>query len=171
MTPTPDPGGRFEQNVFIAAPAAAVFECFFKPEALRAWWQAVRSVTTPVVFGVYAIEWTSTPYRDDVLGPLGGTFHGTVVEFRPGRQFLVADCYWVPPEGAPLGPMALHVTCEPRAGGCQLHVRQDGYDPSPRWRRYYAVVSRGWQLSLMALKRFAETQATAKAPRTGDVHS
>ena len=87
----PEPDERFEQNVVIAAPPAVVFGCFFKPEALRAWWQAVRSVTTPVVFGVYAVEWASTPYRDDILGTLGGVFHGTVVEVRPGHQFLVGS--------------------------------------------------------------------------------
>ena len=63
-------GERFEQNLVIAASPATVFDCFFSPEALRAWWQAVRSVTTPVPFGVYAVEWATTPYRDDVLGGL-----------------------------------------------------------------------------------------------------
>jgi hypothetical protein len=29
-----------------------VFDCFFNPAALRAWWQATRSVTTPVPLGV-----------------------------------------------------------------------------------------------------------------------
>ena len=152
-----DPGGRFEQTLFISAAPATVYNCFFSPDALRAWWQAARSVTTPVPFGVYAIEWATTPYRDDVLGPLGGVFHGTVVDVRPGQQFLVAECWWVPPEGDPLGPMALQVACQPEAAGCKLHVRQDGYEPSPRWRRYYAIASRGWQLSLTALKRYAET--------------
>jgi uncharacterized protein YndB with AHSA1/START domain len=152
------PGGRFEQRILIAAPPSAVFACFFSPDALAAWWQATRSVTTPVPFGVFAVEWATTSYRDDVLGPLGGTFHGTVVDVRVDRGFLLADCYWVPPEGAPLGPMALSVECEPYAQGTQVHVRQDGYEPSPRWKRYYAVVSRGWQLSLMALKRHAEAE-------------
>jgi hypothetical protein len=110
-----------------------------------------------VPLGVYAIQWATTPYRDDLLGPLGGTFHGTVVDIRDGKSFLVADAYWVPPEGAPVGPMALEVSCEEEPGGCRLHVRQDGYDNSARWRRYYAVVSRGWQISLTALKRYAET--------------
>lgn len=151
-------GERFEQHLVIAASPEVVFECFFAPEALRAWWQAVRSVTTPVPFGVYAIEWATTPYRDDLLGALGGVFHGTVVDVRPGAQFLVADAWWIPPEGDPVGPMALHVTCQPDPGGCRLHVRQDGYEPSPRWRRYYAVASRGWQISLTALKRYAETR-------------
>jgi hypothetical protein len=142
----PEPDERFEQNIVIAAPPAAVFDCFFKADALRAWWQALRSVTTPVTFGVYAVEWAPTPYRDDILGTLGGVFHGTVVEARPGHQFLVADAYWVP------------------------HVRQDGYEASPRWRRYYAVVARGWQVSLIALKRYAEDSAEAKGPKP-DVRS
>ena len=147
---------RFEQSVAIAASPETVYSCFFSAEALATWWQAVRSVTTPVPFGVFAIEWATTTYRDDLLGPLGGVFHGTVVDVRHGNQFLVADAYWVPPEGDALGPMALHVTCHAEGGGCRLHVRQDGYEPSPRWRRYYAVVSRGWQISLTALKRYAE---------------
>jgi hypothetical protein len=109
-----------------------------------------------VPFGVYAIEWPATSFRDDLLGPLGGVFHGTVVDVRPGREFLVADGYWVPPEGYPIGPMALHVRCEADGAGCRLTVRQDGCEPSPRWRRYYAVVSRGWDVSLQALKRYAE---------------
>ena len=155
--PAPSPDEHFEQHLVIGATPATVFDCFFAPDALRAWWQARRSVTTPVPFGVYAIEWPTTPYRDDLLGPLGGVFHGTVVDVRRGEQFLVAEAYWVPPEGQPLGPMALQITCSPDAAGCKLHVRQDGCEPSPRWRRYYAVVSRGWQVSLIALKRYAES--------------
>lgn len=161
-TKSATPGERFEQGLFIAAPPAAVYQCFFNPDALRSWWQVIRSVTTPVPFGVYAIEWAATPYRDDLLGPLGGVFHGTVIDVRPGQEFLVADCWWVPPEGSPIGPMALHVRCLAEGAGCRLHVRQDGYEPAARWRRYYAVVSRGWQISLAALKRYAET-----APRAG----
>jgi uncharacterized protein YndB with AHSA1/START domain len=147
---------RFEQSLFIAAPPGAVFDCFFSADALRVWWQVIRSVTTPAPFGVYAIEWAATPFRDDLLGPLGGVFHGTVVDVRAGRHFLVAECWWVPPEGSPLGPMALEVDCQPEGDGCRLRVRQDGHEASDRWRRYYAVVSRGWQISLAALKRHAE---------------
>jgi uncharacterized protein YndB with AHSA1/START domain len=148
---------HFEQQIVISAPPAAVFDCFFSAEAMRAWWQAVRSVTTPAPFGVYAVEWAPTPYRDDILGTLGGVFHGTVVDVRPGEHFFVADAWWVPPAGPAIGPMALQVTCQPDPGGCKLHVKQDGCDTSPRWRRYYAVVSRGWQVSLTALKRYAES--------------
>jgi hypothetical protein len=109
-----------------------------------------------VHFGVYAVEWETSPYRDELLGPLGGVLHGTIVDVRPGEQFFVADVYWVPPEGEPLGPMGLHVSCSPEGDGCRLNVRQDGYAPSPRWERYYAVISRSWKVSLVALKRHVE---------------
>jgi len=152
------PTDRFEHHLTIAASPDAVFRCFFSPEAIRTWWQAVRSVTTPVPFGVYAVEWTPTSFRDDVLGPLGGVLHGTVVDVQKGEHFLVADCWWVPPEGDPIGPMGLQVTCTADGTGCKLHVRQDGYESSPRWLRYYAIITRGWQVSLSALKRYVETQ-------------
>lgn len=155
--PLPEPEGRFEQNLVIAAPPADVFKYFFTPEALRAWWQATRSVTTPTALGVYAIEWPTTPFRDDVLGPLGGTFYGTIIDIRAGESFFVANAYWVPPDGEPIGPMALEVTLKPDPAGCKLRVQQNGYEPSPRWKRYYAVIARGWQISLIALKRYAES--------------
>lgn len=164
--PSRPPGEGFEAQVTVHAPPAAVFACFFSPEALRAWWQVVRSVTTPVPFGVYAVEWATTPFRDDLLGALGGVLHGTVVDVRPGQRFFVADVYWVPPEGDPIGPMALHVSCDPDPAGCRLLVRQDGYEPSPRWRRYYAVVSRAWEISLAALKRYVEPAAAPASSPT-----
>ena len=123
-TSQPEPEGHFEQYLVIAAAPETVFACFFKPEALRAWWQAARSVTTPVPLGVYAIEWATTPYRDDVLGALGGVFHGTVVDVQDKHAFFVANAYWVPPQGEPIGPMALEISCNPDPAGCRLHIRQ-----------------------------------------------
>jgi uncharacterized protein YndB with AHSA1/START domain len=57
--PAPSSGARerFDQTVLIAAPPAVVFDCFFSPDALQIWWRVVRSVTTAVPFGVYAVEW------------------------------------------------------------------------------------------------------------------
>ena len=159
----PDAGGRFEQSLLIEATPARVFDCFFNPDALRAWWQVARSVTTPVPLGIYAIQWQTTPYSDDLLGPLGGTFFGTIIDIRPGQEFQVADASWIPPAGDPLGPMTLHVHCIAEGQACRLHVRQEGEDMSPRWRRYYVVISRGWQMSLMALKRYAEGPALVPA--------
>jgi uncharacterized protein YndB with AHSA1/START domain len=146
----------FEQALMINAAPTRVLGAFFDPDALARWWQVIRSVTTARVLGVYAVEWAPSLDADEVLGRLGGVFHGTVVEYQPGRQLFVADAWWLPPDGDPLGPMGLEVSCAMDGPGCRLHVQQAGYEDGPRWQRYYAVIAPGWRASLAALKQYVE---------------
>jgi uncharacterized protein YndB with AHSA1/START domain len=150
---------RFDHSILIAAAPTRVMAAFFDPLALAAWWQVARSVTTPRILGVYAVEWDPTTDRDDLLGRLGGVFHGTVIEYSPGRELLIADAWWLPPDGDPIGPMSLSVSCTMDGPACRLRVRQSGYEESARWHRYYDVVGRGWLSSLAALKEFVETKS------------
>jgi uncharacterized protein YndB with AHSA1/START domain len=144
-------------SAVIAAPASVVMKAFFEPHALRAWWQVAHAVTTPRPLGPYAIEWRPTDFRDEVLGRLGGVFRGTVVECRQGEGFLVADALWLPPDGEPIGPMALRVTFLPEGqGSTRVRVTQTGFEESARWRRYYEVVGLGWQHALASLKSLLE---------------
>ncbi|HET9763504.1 MAG TPA: SRPBCC domain-containing protein [Casimicrobiaceae bacterium] len=153
--PATDPA--VDVTVRIAAPAARVVRAFFEPEALSAWWQAVNAVTTPRILGPYAIEWPPTDFRDEVLGRLGGVFRGTVIQFDPARGFFVGDAYWLPPDGDPIGPMALTVTVDAQAGGgSHVRVVQRGFEESDRWRRYYDVVTQGWERALASLKSLLE---------------
>ena len=147
----------FEQVILIDCPPTRVMAAFFDPAALAIWWQAVRSVTTPRPLGVYAVEWAPSTERDELLGRLGGVFHGTVMEYLAGRELFIADAWWLPPDDEPIGPMALEVSCMLEGASCRLRVRQSGFDESARWRRYYAVITRGWQSSLTALKDYLET--------------
>jgi hypothetical protein len=71
----------------------------------------------------------------------------------------VAECWWVPPSGDPIGPMSLHVSCAAAGEGCALTVEQRGHESSRRWDRYYELTTRGWQGSLLALKRLLEAPA------------
>ena len=150
----------FEHSIVITAAPTAVLAAFFDPEALTVWWDAVRSVTTPRPLGVYAIEWRATPFSDELLGTLGGVFYGTVMEFRPRREFFLADAYWLPPNSDPFGPMALEVNCRVEGPATRLRVRQSGSDEGARWQRYYALISTGWEASLEALKRYLERGGT-----------
>jgi uncharacterized protein YndB with AHSA1/START domain len=164
----------FEHTLQIAASPARVLAAFFDPIALALWWQAVRSVTTPRPLGVYAIEWEPTPFRDEVLGPLGGVFHGTVIDYHAGLEFVLGDAFWLPPEGDPIGPMALDVTCTAEGRSTRLHVAQRGIGEGDRWRRYYSVITPGWRSSLRALKTYLERggdalrAARAAAPAADD---
>ena len=141
----------------IHAPAAVILRAFFEPGALHAWWRVLRSVTIPRPLGPYALEWAPTDFRDDALGRLGGVFRGTVMQFDPVKGFFVADAYWLPPDGDPIGPMALEVRCTNDAEGVTaVHVRQTGFEESPRWRRYYDVIGYGWERALGSMKSLLE---------------
>ena len=144
-------------TAFIAAPADRVMKAFFDARALRVWWQVVRSVTAARTLGPYAIEWEPTDVRDEVLGRLGGIFRGTIVECEAGQGFFVADAYWLPPDGEPIGPMALRVALHSEAsGGTRVHIKQTGFEESARWRRYYEVIGLGWERALASLKSLLE---------------
>lgn len=144
----------FEMTVTVAAPPERVLAAFTNPSDLAVWWQVVRSVTVPRPLGTYAVEWATTEYQDDILGPLGGTFHGTVMEYRAGAELFIADAYWQPPTGDALGPMALEVRCRPEGAGAAtlLTVRQSAEQFGDRWTRYFAIVEAGWQRALTDLQ-------------------
>jgi uncharacterized protein YndB with AHSA1/START domain len=148
-------------SVSIIASPARVLWAFFDPAALTAWWQAARTVTAPRVLGPYAIEWDPTDFKDAVLGRLGGTFHGTVMDYKPGQEFFVAEAFWLPPDGNPIGPMALEVKVESqRAKNPQItlvKVSQRAAEDGERWRRYYEVIAPGWERALQSLKRYLES--------------
>jgi uncharacterized protein YndB with AHSA1/START domain len=149
---------EFTHSLTIEAPPAVVLDAFFDADALAAWWNVSRSLCVPRPLGVYAVEWEPTEWRDEVLGRLGGAFRGTVIEFKPGREFFVADAYWLPPDGEPVGPMALEVICTLVSDGTVLHVRQSGWENSARWSRYYDVIDTGLTLALDGLKKHVESR-------------
>src|SRR5262245_30179425 len=137
----------FRCSVSIIASPGRVLWAFFDAGALAKWWQAARSVTLPRVLGAYAVEWEPTDFKDELLGRLGGTFHGTVMDYKPEREFFVAEAFWLPPDGDPIGPMALEVKVEAqRTKNPQvtlLTVTQRGSEDGDRWKRYYEVIAPG----------------------------
>jgi len=148
---------EFTHSLVIEAPPGAVLDAFFDPDALAAWWHVARSVCVARPLGVYAVEWEPTEFVDEILGRLGGTFRGTVVDYTPGKELFVADAHWLPPEGDPIGPMAFELTCTRQGNGTILHVRQSGWENSARWTRYYDVISPGLTSALEALKTHVES--------------
>jgi len=157
----PSEPSSFEHVLEIDAAPVAVIGAFFDLVLLRRWWGVSAAVTTPRSLGVYALQWPESAERDPLIGRLGGTFYGTVIDFRAGREFFLADAYCLPPDGEPIGPMALHVSCEARPGGARLVLTQSGCDDSPRWRRFYRVITAGWREALTGLKTELEASRPA----------
>jgi hypothetical protein len=155
----------FEHSIRIESTPSRILAAFFEPAALADWWHVATAVATPRPLGAYALVWPESDVIDDVLGRLGGVFHGMVIDFQPGRGFFVADAYWLPPEGDPIGPMAMEVTCAAadRPSGRQsarpatmLRVVQRGLDDSPRWMRYYEIMRADLPVALGTLKGHLE---------------
>ncbi len=151
----------FSCSVSIIASPGRVLWAFFDAKALASWWQTSRSVTIPRVLGAYAVEWEPTEFKDEMLGRLGGAFHGTVMDYKRDREFFVAEAFWLPPDGNPIGPMALEVNCQPqRTEKSADHAGQGdaaGSEDGDRWKRYYEVIAPGWERALQSLKRYLES--------------
>jgi len=157
----------FDHSLRIESPPSKVIAAFFDLRALAHWWDVANAITTPRALGVYALQWRTSDTTDELLGPFGGVLHGTVVDFQPARGFLVADCYWLPPDGDPIGPMAIEVACRPAERGAGpaevapatlLRITQRGIEgDSPRWVRYYELLARGWPPALDRLRAYLET--------------
>jgi uncharacterized protein YndB with AHSA1/START domain len=152
-----------EHTIVIDAPPDTILEAFSDAAALATWWLTVHSIVKPRPLGVFAVEWAPTAEKDPVLGRLGGVFYGIVMEFKPGRELFVGNAYWLPPDGEPLGPMALEVSCtEQREAasetvtGTLVRVRQSANDQGERWRRYFQVTGAAWARALESLKDYAE---------------
>jgi uncharacterized protein YndB with AHSA1/START domain len=150
---------EFDHSLAIEAPPTRVLEAFFNADDLAAWWHASRSLCHPRPFGNYAVEWPPAAAKDEVLGRMGGVFRGTVIEFKPGREFFVADAYWLPPDGDPIGPMAFEASCTTLGERVVLRVRQSGGENNRRWARYYELLTPNLIDSLNGLKTYLESRA------------
>ena len=144
----------------IQAPPARVMQAFFTDADLKSWWGVTRSFAVARPLGMYAIEWESTDFKDEILGRLGGAFHGMVIDFRANASFFLAEVYWQPPDGDPIGPMALEVHCRPHGNGRQtmLTVKQSGEGEGPRFERYFSIMKRGWEGALAEMKSYIDRE-------------
>lgn len=148
---------EIRHTVQVEAPAVRALGAFVDHRDLAGWWKVARSVTIARPLGTFAVEWEPADEHDEILGRLGGALHGTVMEYSPGEELFVADLFWTPPDGDPIGPMALEVRCvESSDGVTMLTVQQRGEDDGPRWRRYFELMDGGWRRTLADLRQYLE---------------
>ncbi|MEZ5291677.1 MAG: hypothetical protein R2745_11370 [Vicinamibacterales bacterium] len=164
MPDAPRPAARpsgppsFVLSTEVNAPVARVLQAFFSHTDLSYWWDAERSVAVARASGPYAVTWPASELRDPLLGQLGGTLHGTIMDCGD-RGFFVADVHWQPPDGEPLGPMALEVSCQPAAPErTTVTVRQTASEDGERWQRYFTLTRAGLDEALATLKDYIENE-------------
>ena len=153
-----DDGLVIRRVIRIRSAPGRVLSAFFEPRDLADWWDVLHAVTVPRPLGPYAVQWAPTSFRDEVLGRLGGTLHGSVMDFRYGEGCFLADVFYTPPDSAPIGPMAIEIEVRPLDDGrsTELAVRQSGEAEGPRARAYFAIMGEGWDRALDALREHLE---------------
>lgn len=145
-----------EQRIAIGTTPGKALGAFFDAADLGSWWHAAKSITVPAPLGPFVVQWAPGSVSDDVLGRPGGTLSGTVMDYEPGAACFVAELYWHPPEGDPIGPMALSLGVQPHAAGAELTIRHSATGEGPRWVRYFEVIGGGWERALHDLKVYLE---------------
>ena len=54
--------------------------------------------------------------------------------------------------------MALQGTCTRLGDRTVLHIRQSGWENSPRWTRYYQLLGTGFTLALEQMRTYVERE-------------
>lgn len=158
MAGSSENGLLIERTIRIRSTPRRVVSAFFDPPDLAAWWDVSNAVTMARPLAPYAVQWPPTAFTDEVLGHLGGTLHGMVMDVQPGSSFFLADVYYTPPDGAPIGPMAVEVQARPIEDGrtTELTLRQSADDEGERGQRCFAVMAESWDRALDALREHLE---------------
>jgi uncharacterized protein YndB with AHSA1/START domain len=152
---------KLDVTLDITAPVELVFGAFFDAPLLAAWQGTSRSIAVPRLLGPYVLEWPPSVERDEVLGRTGGIFRAIVMHVEPNDHVFLADAFWLPPDGGPLGPLAVQITFTPTAtpdGASSTLVRVviTGFDEGVRWKRYLGHATSQWQRALAVLKKLLE---------------
>jgi uncharacterized protein YndB with AHSA1/START domain len=152
---------KLDVSIDITAPVEQVFEAFFDASTLGAWHDTSRSIAIPRLLGPYVLEWQPSAERDEVLGRMGGVFRATVMHIEPNDHVFLADAFWLPPDGGPLGPLSVQMTFTSSAtpdgrSSTLVRVVMTGFDDGLRWRRYLGLATTQWQQALGVLKTLLE---------------
>ena len=152
---------KLDVTLEMSAPVEQVFQAFFDSAALGAWHATSRAIAVPRLLGPYVLEWPPSNERDEVLGRMGGIFRATVMHIEPNDHVFLADAFWLPPDGGPLGPLAVQITFSPKATpdgrrSTLVRVVMTGFDDGVRWKRYLGLATSQWQKALGVLKMLLE---------------
>ena len=122
------PRSGFDQELTIDVAPTRAMGAFFDPHALVALVAGHSVGDDASRAGRLRDRMGAVRRRGRGARPAGGRLSRTIVEYIAGTQLFVADAWWLPPDGDPLGPMGLQVSCAAEGSGCRLHVHQAGYE-------------------------------------------
>ena len=139
-----------ETRIHVAATPDAALNAFLELEAMRKWWHVDRGLVDPREGGVWAFAWERSEHGFKYV------ITGRIASLQPGHRLMITEMLYFNPDRPVFGPMTLTVEVSPAGSGCELTIRQDGYEDGPDWDWYYRVVSWAWPEVAKDIKQFLE---------------
>ncbi len=127
-----------------------MFEILLQPSAIRGWWGAARAIVVPRAGGLWAAAWGDSEDEPDYVAA------GRIRVLEPPRRLLLGDfIYHARTEPLPFdADLTTEFVVEPRTGGCQLRVVQDGFPTDTAADSFYAACEVGWRNTFAGIRRF-----------------
>ena len=141
-----------ETSISVHASPEATLQAFARVDAMRQWWGADRGLIEPREGGVWSLAWERSAAGFKYVTT------GRIDVLQPGRRLGINNLVYFNPDRTVLGPMALTVTVVPTEIGCDLTIRQEGYQDGPEWDWYYDSVRAAWPEVAKLVKQYAEVQ-------------
>lgn len=154
---------RHVHAVELPLPPERAFALLVEPSAIRAWWGAARAIVAPEVGGDWVAAWGADEDAPDYV------VAATLDMFDPPRRLRLADFRYVSKDGAlPFDGRSLtsEFTVEPRDGGAELRVVQDGFPDGGAADAFFDACHEGWRQTFEGVLRFATGEVErAREPR------
>lgn len=141
-------------KIEVRASPETLFRLLHTPSAIRQWWGVSRAIIVPEKEGVWVAAWGENEDEPDYVTL------GTITAFEPPHRFALRyDRYFAKAGALPFkADFAVEFLVERRSGAsARLQVTQAGFPLGPEADPFYAAVDQGWNITLQAIKTFAET--------------
>ena len=134
-----------------AAPNMVLPE-FVNVESMKKWWGADRGFIEAKEGGVWFVAWT------DLESGFKYVSSGIVSKYDPNQIVEISNFVNLNPDYPVFGPMTLTFTAKAVDGGCELQVRQSGYQEGEAWDWYHDAVTEAWPEVLKTFKTYVESK-------------
>lgn len=141
---------KIERRETFPASPAELFGLLITPSAIRAWWDASRTIVLAEPGGLWAAAWGEDEDSPDYVTA------AVIRAYEPPRKLVLADYRYHSKDGALPFEADFTITfrIDPAPEGARLTVIQDGFPVDTVADDFVAGCERGWHDTFAGIRRF-----------------